>query len=120
MAQDTDILVLLCYHRPSYMKNLYLLAGQKGSYNIESISICERKEFLFKYSWSGCDTVSKIHNHTKKKEVYHRSFPSEIVEPFFEKGASCESIRAAGIRAIKITYGITNTIEKEQQSRFFQ
>ena len=57
---------------------------------------------------------------TTIKKVYHKSFPSEIVEPFFEKEASCESIRAAGIGAMKITYGITNTIKKEWQSRFIQ
>ena len=58
VAQDTDILVLLCYHRPSNCSNLYL---QSDLYDISTIDTVDREELLFKYGWSGNDTVSCIH-----------------------------------------------------------
>ena len=65
VAQDTDVLVLLCYHRPNNCSNLYLQSDADGLYDISTIDIVDRKEFLFKYGWSGKNTVSCIHGHTK-------------------------------------------------------
>ena len=36
-----------------------------GLYDISTIDIVDLKEFLFKYGWSGNDTVSCIHEHMK-------------------------------------------------------
>ena len=58
VAQDTDILILFCYHRPIHCTNLYLQADFGGLYDISSIDIGDKEEFLFKYGWSGNDTVS--------------------------------------------------------------
>lgn len=65
VAQDTDVLLLLCYHRAPTATNLYLLAGYEGPYDIRFITIDVKDEFLFKYGWSGCDTESYIHIQTK-------------------------------------------------------
>ena len=119
VAQDTDVLVLLCYHRPQSVTNLYLLSDSEGPYDISSIEICERDEFLFKYGWSGCDTVSYIHSHTKKS-IYKLHFPEAVIKPFFE--ASSGSIKHAGVEAMKITYGIgcSQTLEGERHSKFLK
>ena len=65
VAQDTDILVLLCYHRPQDCVNFYLQAGCDNIFDISSIQIADREDILFKYGWSGNDTVSCIYGHTK-------------------------------------------------------
>ena len=59
VAQDTDILVLLCYHRPWNCTNLFLQTSFDGLYDIVSINVENREQFLFKYGWSGNDTVSR-------------------------------------------------------------
>jgi len=41
VAQDTDILVLLCYHQPSNCSNLYLQSDAGGVYDISTIDIVE-------------------------------------------------------------------------------
>ena len=47
VAQDTDILVLLCHHWPSNCSNLYLQSDAGGLYDISTIAIVDREEFLF-------------------------------------------------------------------------
>ena len=79
VAQDTDILVLLCYHRPSNCSNLYLQSDAGGLYDISTI--VDREELLFKYGWSGNDTVSCIHGHTKCA-LYNCKFPASVITAF--------------------------------------
>ena len=46
VAQDTDILVLLCYHRPSNCSNLYLQSDAGGLYDISTIDTVDREESM--------------------------------------------------------------------------
>ena len=121
VAQDIDVLVLLCYHRPSSVTNLYLPAGNEGPYDKSSIAICERDEFLFNYRWSGCDNESYIHIHTEKA-IYKMNFPDVVIKPFFDTDALPGSIKHAGVEAMKVTYGIecNQTLERERHTRFLK
>ena len=104
VAQDTDILVLLCYHRPSNSSHLYLQSGCNDIYDISSIDIGDREEFIFKYGWSGNDTVSCIHGHTKVA-VSRCKFPSNVITAFTDLTSPENTIRTAGSKAMQITYG---------------
>ncbi len=63
VAQDTDILVLLCYHRPSNCSNLYLPSDAGGLYDISTIAIVDWEELLFKHGWSGNDSFMHSWTH---------------------------------------------------------
>ena len=118
VAQDTDILVLLCYHRPNNCSNLYLQSDVDGLYDISTIYIGDRDEFLFKYGWSGNDTVSCIYGHTKCA-LYKCSFPSTVIDAFTSNTSSKSAIRTAGIKAMQITYGCGDIpLEKARYLKF--
>lgn len=108
VAQDTDILVLLTYHRPNDCTNLYMQSEKDGLYDISTIIIANREEFLFSYAWSGNDTVSCIHGHTKVA-LYKCKFPASIITTFLDSTTSRSDIRDAGVKAMQITYGCGNT-----------
>ena len=46
VAQDTDILVFLCYYHPQDCVNLFLQAGCDNIFDISSIQIADRKDIL--------------------------------------------------------------------------
>ena len=46
VAQDTDILVFLCYHHPQDCVNLFLQAGCDNIFDISSIQIADREDIL--------------------------------------------------------------------------
>ena len=102
VAQDTDILVLLCYHRPNNCSNLYLKSDADGLYEISTIDIADRDEFLFKYGWSGNDTVSCIYGHTKCA-IYKCNFPASVTTAFTSIASTESEIQTAGIKAMQIT-----------------
>ena len=108
VAQDTDILVLLCYHRPSNCSNLYLQSDAGGLYDISTIDTVDREELLFKYGWSGNDTVSCIHGHTKCA-LYKCKFPASVITAFTSISSTESTIQTAGLRATQITYGCGDT-----------
>lgn len=118
VAQDTDILILLCYHRPIHCTNLYLQADFGGLYDISSIHIGDKEEFLFKYGWSGNDTVSCIHGHTKCA-LYKCRFPASVITAFTSPTSTDSIIRTAGLKAMQITYGCGDTpLEKSRYMKF--
>ncbi len=118
VAQDTDILVLLCYHRPSNCSNLYLQSDAGGLYDISTIAIVDREEFLFKYGWSGNDTVSCIHGHTKCA-LYKCKFPACVITAFTSITSTEATIQTAGFEAMQITYGCGDThLERARYLRF--
>ena len=97
VAQDTDILILLCYHRPINCMTLYLQADFDGLYDISTIDIGDREEFLFKYGWSGNDTVSCIHGHTKYA-LYKCKFPASVITAITSNTSTVSEIQTAGIK----------------------
>ena len=118
VARDTDILVLLCYHRPSNCTNLFMLSDFSGVYDISTFEISNLDEFLFKYGWSGNDTVSKIHGHTKCS-VYKLTFPQNIINTFTSLTSPKSEIQKAGTEAMLITYNCENTnLQKARYSKF--
>lgn len=118
VAQDTDILVLLCYHRPSNCSNLYLQSDSDGLYDISTIDIGDREEFLFKYGWSGNDTVSCIHGHTKCA-LYKFKFPASVITAFTSDTSTVSTIQAAGLKAMQITYSCGDTpLERARYQKF--
>uniref|UniRef100_UPI00358F1FFC uncharacterized protein n=1 Tax=Myxine glutinosa TaxID=7769 RepID=UPI00358F1FFC len=118
VAQDTDILILLCYHRPIHCTNFYLQADFGGLYDISSIHIGDKEEFLFKYGWSGNDTVSCIHGHTKCA-LYKCRFPASVITAFTSPTSTDSIIRTAGLKAMQITYGCGDTpLEKSRYMKF--
>ena len=46
VAQDTDILVFLCYYHPQDCVNLFLQAGCDNIFDISSIQIADREDIL--------------------------------------------------------------------------
>ena len=46
VAQDTDILVFLCYYHPQDCVNLFLQAGCDNIFDILSIQIADREDIL--------------------------------------------------------------------------
>ena len=118
VARDTDVLVLLCYHRPSNCTSLFMLSEFSGVYDISTFEIGNREEFLFKYGWSGNDTVSKIHGHTKCS-LYKLTFPHHIINAFTSLTSSKSEIQNAGTEAMLITYNCENTnLQKARYSKF--
>ena len=118
VAQDTDILVLLCYHRPNNISNLYLQSDFDGLYDISAIDVIDKEEFLFKYGWSGNDTVSCIYGHTKCA-LYKYKFPASIITAFTNISSTESTIQAAGIKAMQITYGCGDTnLDKARYVKF--
>ncbi len=117
VAQDTDILILLCYHRPIQCTNFYFQADFDGLYDISTIDIGDREEFLFKYGWSGNDTVSCIHGHTKCS-LYKCRFPASVITAFTSSTSTDSEIRSAGLTAMQITYGCEGT--PLEQSRYMK
>ena len=118
VAQNTDILVLLCYHRPSNCSNLYLQSDAGGLYDISTIAIVDREEFLFKYGWSGNDTVSCIHGHTKCA-LYKCKFPACVITAFTSITSTEATIQTAGFEAMQIIYGCGDThLERARYLRF--
>ena len=118
VAQDTDILVLLCYHRPNNCSNLYLQSDAGGLYDISTIAIVDREEFLFKYGWSGNDTVSCIHGHTKCA-LYKCKFPACVITAFTSITSTEATIQTAEFEAMQITYGCGDThLERARYLRF--
>ena len=118
VTQDTDILVLLCYHQPSNCSNLYLQSDAGGLYDISTIAIIDREEFLFKYGWSGNDTVSCIHGHTKCA-LYKCKFPACVITAFTSITSTEATIQTAGFEAMQITYGCGDThLERARYLKF--
>ena len=104
VAQDTDILVLLCYHSVGQVTVLICTYNQTVMvfYDISTIDIGDREEFLFKYGWSGNDTVSCIHGHTKCA-LYKCKFPASVITAFTSDTSTVSTIQAAGLKAMQIT-----------------
>lgn len=118
VAQDTDILVLLCYHCPSNCSSLFFQPDFDGLYDISTIDIDDREEFLFKYGWSGNDTVSCIHGHTKCA-LYESKFPASVITAFTSVTSTVSTIQAAGLKAMQITYGCGDTsLERARYLKF--
>ena len=118
VAEDTDILVLLCYHCPSNCSSLFFQPGFDGLYDISTIDIDDREEFLFKYGWSGNDTVSCIYGHTKCA-LYKSKFPASVITAFTSVTSTASTIQAAGLKAMQITYGCGDTsLERARYLKF--
>lgn len=103
VIQGFDRLVLLCYRRPSNCSDLYLQSDFDGLYdNISAIDTDDWEECIFKYGWSGYDTVSGIHGYTKCA-LYKCSFPASVITTFTSNTSNESAIRTAGLKAMKIT-----------------
>ena len=107
VAQDADVVVLLCYHRPSNCSNLYLQSDADGLHDISTIDIVDREVFLFKYGWSGNDSISCIHGHTKC--ALKCKFPASVITAFTSITSTESTIQTAGLKAMQITYGCGDT-----------
>ena len=111
IANDTDILVLLIYHRQSF-KNFVFLTSNEKSYDIcqiaSSMTDREKRLILLIHSYSGCDTVSAVFGYGKKKFLNlindGKRVPREILHPFTAENSTKEAIQENGIKLLELMF----------------
>ena len=111
IANDTDILILLLYHRESFQNFVFLSEGEK-SYDIHqiasSMSAPEKRSILLVHSFSGCDTVSAVFGYGKKKFLKmtneENKVPCKILKTFLNKDSSKEKIQESGVKLFELMF----------------
>ena len=88
--------IALLSYRPIHYTHLYFQAGFDGLYDICSI---DKEEFLVKDGWSGNDTVSCIHGHTKCA-LYKCRFPASVMTAFTSNTLTDSTIWTAGLKVM--------------------
>lgn len=118
VADDTDILILLCYHTPSTLSNIYLRGeprhGMKKTPKCWDISVLMKilgsqvcRDMLFVHAVLGCDTTSHIHGVGKGqalKFIQTSEVFQEQAEVFVNPASTKSDIVAAGETAIVSFY----------------
>ena len=114
IAEDTDILVLLChYYKPGmslYMKS-EKVSIKRSFWNLKTTcaalgeKLCQNLPFL--HALSGCDTTSGLHGIGKGSVLDPKKFNElmEIGENFRSSTATREDIRKFGEKALVSLYG---------------
>ena len=129
-AQDTDMLILLLYHRPDSFTNLSLLLVMGGLINKNKWP----KEHLFNYARSANDTVSSVYGLTKwskehlfnyarsnndtvssvygliKDAIFKCDFPRHVINIFLHIYSYHDEIKPAGVYAVPVTCGCGDTL----------
>ncbi len=118
VADDTDILVLLCYHTKSTTRNLYLRPepryGAKKLPRCWNIVVLKSKlgpqvcdSMLFVHAFLGCDTTSHIHGFGKAvalKMIRTNTNFQEQAKIFENPNSSKAEIISAGEKAMVLLY----------------
>ena len=99
VAEDTDILVLLCHHCRS--DNVYLKTAQ-GYLRIKDVRAQIDQHLLnillFAYAWTGCDTTSTVFGKGKVTSMKNcMKLPSTTTSLFSNRDTGVDVIKAAGI-----------------------
>ena len=118
VADDTDILVLLCFHSPSTMTNIYLRpeprVGMKKAPRCWNIAVLRTilgplvcNHMLFVHAILGCDTTSHIYGLGKgvalKLMRSNQVFP-KLADTFRDPNSTQEDVVIAGEHAIVLCY----------------
>ena len=116
IGDDTDLLVLLCYHGDLSSKKLFFAPEPKSNKAPRIWDIHKLKEklgqetchlILFAHAILGCDSTSRIHSVGKgalKKLMTDADFRTSAAV-FMLKSASKEEVRVAGEDALLMMYG---------------
>ena len=117
VGDDTDLLVLLCYHCDLSSKKLFFAPEPKSNKAPRIWDIHTLKEklgqdtchlILFAHALLGCDSTSRIHGVGKglalKRLIEDNDFRTSAAV-FMQKSASKEEIKTAGEDALLIIYG---------------
>uniref|UniRef100_UPI00358ECD2A uncharacterized protein n=1 Tax=Myxine glutinosa TaxID=7769 RepID=UPI00358ECD2A len=122
MGDDTDLLVLLCYHASLDSHDLFFCSESRKTtkkpriWNIKATKqllgpdIC--KHILFLHAVLGCDTTSRLHGIGKGaslKKFKESDIFREQAEVFYAHSASTDDVAEAGEKAMVILYNGTST-----------
>lgn len=133
IGDDTDLLVLLCYHASIDSHDLLFCSEARKStkkshiWNIKATKqllgpdIC--KHILFLHAILGCDTTSRLHGigkGTSLKKFKESDIFREQAEVFYAHSASTDDVAEAGERAMVILYNgkCTDTLDMLRYHRF--
>ena len=122
VAQDTDILALLLFHRQSSMGEVFFCSDMGHGYgrknatskyvkistvqNALGMMVCTR--ILAIHAFGGCDSTSAIFGHGKGsilKLLDKSSILRDLCITFQSASASVDNVKAAGIRLFAVLYG---------------
>ena len=118
VGDDTDLLVLLCFHADLNAKELIFspepkkCTKQRHVWNIKQVKLSLGQELcdniLFLHALLGCDTTSRLYGIGKSASI--KKFKSsqefrQIAEVFAAKDMPKEAVIAAGENALKHIYG---------------
>ena len=113
IAEDTDILVLLCHHLKPEALGLFMVSEKRNAkYPIWNVLDIQTKlglntcRFLpFLHAIGGSDTTSRLYGIGKGVVFKKLGEILEYSEPFLSKESDKEIIRVAGEKIISILYG---------------
>ena len=133
VGDDTDILVLICYHASLESHDLFFCPEPKKNtkqpctWNIKAVKqrlgpdMCQH--ILFLHAVLGCDTTSRLHGIGKgaslKKYQTNNSFREQAMV-LHSRSASTHDVTRAGERALVIIYNgrSTDTLDSLRHQRF--
>ena len=133
VGDDTDLLVLLCYHASLESHDLFFCPEPKKNtkqpctWNIKAVKqrlgpdMCQH--ILFLHAFLGCDTTSRLHGIGKgaslKKYQTNNSFREQAMV-LHSRSASTHDVTRAGERALVIIYNgrSTDTLDSFRHQRF--
>lgn len=117
IGEDTDLLVLLCYHCDVSTNKVYFAPEPKKNKERRCWDVHEMKKrlgqevcglILFAHAFLGCDSTSRVHNIGKgltlKKVIEDESFRASA-KVFMKKAATKIEVKEAGEDALLIIYG---------------
>ena len=125
IAEDTDILVLLCHHMKPNSQALCMVSQKPNmKHPIWNIGeICSQlgeeccKCFPFMHALCGCDTTSRLNNIGKGVVLKKQSALFECAAPFLSDKSTHEEIREAGERALIHVYNSGSDCESLDELR---
>lgn len=119
LGEDTDLLVLLCYHADVSANNIYFISGRNlknaklvkqwdvtRTKNILGLNVCRMLPVI--HALTGCDTTSKISGVGKAaalKKFMSNAFIQEQSKVFLDNTTIQEDVSAAGEKLIVCLYG---------------
>ena len=130
IAEDTDILVLLCHHMKPNSKPLFMVSQKSNMkhpiWNIGEISSQLGEECCrylpFMHALCGCDTTSRLNNIGKGVVLKKQSALFECAVPFLSDMSTHEEIKKAGERALIQVYSSSSDCASldELRKKMFQ
>ena len=116
IAEDTDILVLLCHHMKPNSPPLFMVSQKSNMkhpiWNIGEISSQLGEECCrylpFMHALCGCDTMSRLNNIGKGIVLKKQSVLFECAVPLLSDKSTHEKIKKAGEKAFSQVYSSSN------------